>query len=42
MFTVFMDNWFMKMLQDIRAYDKAKEAVAAGEELIPSELILFT
>jgi DNA-binding XRE family transcriptional regulator len=27
-----------EMLQDIRAYDEAKEALAAGEELIPAEV----
>ncbi|MBN1660844.1 MAG: helix-turn-helix transcriptional regulator [Anaerolineae bacterium] len=27
-----------EMLQDVRAYDEAKKAVAAGEELVPSEV----
>jgi DNA-binding XRE family transcriptional regulator len=27
-----------EMLQDIRAYDEAKEALARGEELIPGEV----
>ena len=27
-----------EMLQDVRAYDEAKKAIAAGEELIPSEV----
>jgi DNA-binding XRE family transcriptional regulator len=27
-----------EMLQDIRAYDEAKQAIEAGEELIPSEV----
>jgi ribosome-binding protein aMBF1 (putative translation factor) len=27
-----------EMLQDVRAYDEAKRAVAAGEELVPSEV----
>jgi DNA-binding XRE family transcriptional regulator len=27
------------MLQDIRAYDEAKQAVEAGEELVPSEVV---
>jgi len=27
-----------EMLQDLRAYDEAKKAVAAGEELVPSEV----
>lgn len=27
-----------EMLQDIRAYDEAKKAVAAGEELVPGEV----
>ena len=27
-----------EMLQDVRAYDEAKKAVAADEELIPSEV----
>ena len=28
-----------EMLEDIRAYDAAKEAVAAGEEVIPIEIV---
>jgi DNA-binding XRE family transcriptional regulator len=28
----------VEMLQDIRAFDEAKEALARGEELIPSEV----
>ena len=28
----------VEMLQDVRAYDEAKKAVAAGEELVPSEI----
>jgi len=27
-----------EMLQDVRAYDEAKKAIAEGEELIPSEV----
>jgi ribosome-binding protein aMBF1 (putative translation factor) len=27
-----------EMLQDVRAYDEAKEAVTEGEELVPSEV----
>jgi ribosome-binding protein aMBF1 (putative translation factor) len=27
-----------EMLQDVRAYDEAKTAVAAGEELVPSDV----
>ena len=27
-----------EMLQDVRAFDEAKKAVAAGEELVPSEV----
>ncbi|MFH1084316.1 MAG: helix-turn-helix transcriptional regulator [Chloroflexota bacterium] len=27
-----------EMLHDVRAYDEAKEALAAGEELVPSEV----
>jgi ribosome-binding protein aMBF1 (putative translation factor) len=27
-----------EMLQDVRAYDEAKKAVAEGEELVPSEV----
>jgi DNA-binding XRE family transcriptional regulator len=27
-----------EMSQDVRAYDEAKEAIAAGEELVPSEV----
>jgi ribosome-binding protein aMBF1 (putative translation factor) len=27
-----------EMLQDVRAYDEAKNALAAGEELVPSEV----
>jgi len=27
-----------EMLQDVRAYDEAKKAVVAGEELVPSEV----
>jgi ribosome-binding protein aMBF1 (putative translation factor) len=27
-----------EMLQDVRAYDEAKKTVAAGEELVPSEV----
>jgi DNA-binding XRE family transcriptional regulator len=27
-----------EMLQDVQAYDEAKKAVAAGEELVPSEV----
>jgi DNA-binding XRE family transcriptional regulator len=27
-----------EMLQDVRAYDEAKQAIAAGEELIPSKV----
>jgi len=27
-----------EMLQDVRAYDEAKKAIAVGEELIPSEV----
>ena len=27
-----------EMLQDVRAYDEAKKAIADGEELIPSEV----
>jgi PHD/YefM family antitoxin component YafN of YafNO toxin-antitoxin module len=27
-----------EMLRDVRAYDEAKKAVAAGEELVPSEV----
>ena len=27
-----------EMVQDVRAYDEAKETVAAGEELVPSEV----
>ncbi len=27
-----------EMLQDVRAYDEAKKAMAAGEELVPSEV----
>jgi len=27
-----------EMLQDVRAYDEARQAVAAGEELVPSEV----
>ena len=27
-----------EMLQDVRAYDKAKQAIAGGEELIPGEV----
>lgn len=27
-----------EMLQDVRAYDEAKKAIAAGEELVPSEV----
>jgi DNA-binding XRE family transcriptional regulator len=27
-----------EMLQDVRAYDEAKKSVAAGEELVPSEV----
>ena len=27
-----------EMLQDVRAYDEAKKAVSAGEELVPSEV----
>ncbi len=26
------------MLQDVRAYDEAKKAIAEGEELVPSEV----
>jgi DNA-binding XRE family transcriptional regulator len=29
----------VEMLQDIHAYDEAKQAIADGEELIPSEII---
>ncbi len=29
----------MEMLADIRAYDEAKAAIQAGEELIPSEIV---
>ena len=28
-----------EMLADIRAYDEAKAAIQAGEELIPSEIV---
>jgi len=28
----------VEMLKDVRAYDEAKKAVAAGEELVPSEV----
>jgi hypothetical protein len=27
-----------EMLQDVRAYDEAKKAIAKGEELVPSEV----
>ena len=27
-----------EMLQDVRAYDESKKAIAAGEELVPSEV----
>jgi DNA-binding XRE family transcriptional regulator len=27
-----------EMLRDVRAYDEAKQAIAAGEELVPSEV----
>jgi DNA-binding XRE family transcriptional regulator len=27
-----------EMLQDVRAYDEAKQAIATGEELVPSEV----
>ena len=27
-----------EMLQDVRAYDEAKEAIAKGQELVPSEV----
>lgn len=28
----------VEMLQDVRAYDEAKKAIAEGEELVPSEV----
>lgn len=28
-----------EMLRDVRAYDEAKQAIAEGEELVPSEVI---
>jgi DNA-binding XRE family transcriptional regulator len=31
-------KWKTKMAQDIRAYDKAKEAIDKGEELIPASV----
>lgn len=29
----------MEMLEDIQAFDKAKEAIAQGEELVPSAIV---
>jgi DNA-binding XRE family transcriptional regulator len=29
----------IEMLQDVRAYDEAKQAIADGEELVPSEVV---
>jgi DNA-binding XRE family transcriptional regulator len=29
----------VEMLRDVRAYDEAKQAIAEGEELVPSEVI---